>query len=818
MTDRVALIPLVEAGVQGVSQVGGKAARLGVLLAQGFPVPPGVCVPTGVYAYIVAPVVKQTRRLMLGSGHNSPGEIAAAVREAVRAVQLPDHLVADLALAVTDLDDGRGVAVRSSGTAEDVETASWAGLYSTTLRVSGVEQVVAAVRECWASQWSDEALAYHAGLTGSERMAILIQSMVDAHAAGVMFIPKEPGGAVIVEAVRGVADRLVDGTIDPERHVLHPGELPASPVATGAHHILGREDLAALRDLGTRVRATLGGGQDVEWAWPDGGELQLLQARPITRDVVVPPAARWESPVSGAAWARISICDSWLPGPLSPLFATTVFPALVERWAANWAGSRNNPLVPHPMHGTVEGYAYLRIDFPLNRHPLLAARLIHSFFRFHLSPVERVWRDDLLPRHRRRISELAEIDVRGQRPQALLDVVDELTDLSARYWALIGGLAWYWNVGEWVLARLFPRQEILRQHGAQAEELTYTTLLQGRDSLSHQAQCLLHDIAMGCPDDLETGLDEYRRRFGHLVYHLDIAEPTPAEDLSAAREIIRAFRDGATVDPRQRHAFLERRRREALADARRALPRLSVRRQLFEATLRWSEHWSDVRDQSLHGFTLAWPLIREAYLELGRRAVATGALVAAEDVFFLRGDELRSWVADPQRTDTSPWVELVRDRIVERERRRLLTPPMTVPPDVRVQLGPWNITGLALFGQEGTAASETQLRGSGVSGGRVRGHVRRLQTVQEAHDVTTRVVLVVPHLTPAWSPVVARVGAVVTDVGGSLSHGSIVARELGVPAVMGTGCATKVLRDGDQVEVDGTRGVVTLCGREDPPP
>ena len=87
--------------------------------------------------------------------------------------------------------------------------------------------------------------------------------------------------------------------------------------------------------------------------------------------------------------------------------------------------------------------------------------------------------------------------------------------------------------------------------------------------------------------------------------------------------------------------------------------------------------------------------------------------------------------------------------------------------------------------------------------------------MQESRDITARDVLVIPHLTPAWSPVIARVGAVVTDVGGSLSHGSIVARELGVPAVMGTGCATKVLIDGEEVEVDGTRGVVTLHGRED---
>jgi phosphohistidine swiveling domain-containing protein len=168
-----------------------------------------------------------------------------------------------------------------------------------------------------------------------------------------------------------------------------------------------------------------------------------------------------------------------------------------------------------------------------------------------------------------------------------------------------------------------------------------------------------------------------------VVYHLDIAEPTPAEDLAAVREAIGAYRDGLTGDPRERRERLERRSREVLGSARRA---------------------------------------------------------------------------------------------AEREERRGLTPPVTVPPEVRVRL---------------------------------------LRTVQEARDVTAQDVLVIPHLTPAWPTVIARAGAVVTDVGGSLSHGSIVARELGVPAVMGTGNATKILREGQLVDVDGGRGVVALTMRQD---
>jgi phosphohistidine swiveling domain-containing protein len=238
------------------------------------------------------------------------------------------------------------------------------------------------------------------------------------------------------------------------------------------------------------------------------------------------------------------------------------------------------------------------------------------------------------------------------------------------------------------------------------------------------------------------------------------------------------------------------------------LGRSPARRRVLDGALRWALHWSDVRDQALHYFTLAWPLIRAAYLEIGRRLAANGVLPDAADVFYLTSDELRAWCQGPGEVDASRWARDVRDREAERERRRRLTPPDTVPPDVRIHLGPWDITALALFGQTEDKEADVGLRGSGVSAGRFRGRVRLLRSVGEALDLTMHDVLVVPHLTPAWSSVIARVGAVVTDIGGSLSHGSIVARELGVPAAMGTGSATKVLREGQFVDVDGGAGTV----------
>lgn len=195
-------------------------------------------------------------------------------------------------------------------------------------------------------------------------------------------------------------------------------------------------------DRSTRTGPRTRGGHDVEWAM-SGSRILVLQDRPITAALPALPAqaaaSSWRSPIPGARCARMSICDSWLPEPLSPLFATTLFPRLIETWAANWEGRRVNSLVPRPMHGTIEGYAYLRIDFPLNRHPWLTARLIGSWLAFHLSPVERRWRRAILPTQVRRVRELSTVDIGSEAPAQILAVVDELETLSARYWAIIGG-------------------------------------------------------------------------------------------------------------------------------------------------------------------------------------------------------------------------------------------------------------------------------------------------------------------------------------------------------------------------------------------
>lgn len=783
------VIGLADAGRLTAAQVGGKARALGRLAAAGFPVPHGFCIPVDAFREQARP----------DGGAGMAAETVERIREHWTSLRAP-----------------HGVAVRSSATTEDGVASSAAGQYVTVLNVRTFDALLDAVARCRRSRDSEHADAYRTrlGLDPDDvAMAVVVQAMVDPVWAGVAFTAEGPAAddehRILVEAVPGLGESLVDGTVEPDRAVLTRDEPHALMFRTaftadgGPGRALDERRLHELARTAMSVERELGGPQDIEWA-VDGSGLHVLQARPITAVLPVPAhLGDWTSEVPGARWARMSICDSWLSEPLSPLFATTLFPRLVDRWATNWGGPpaqrAASPLVPDPMHGTVNGFAYLRFDFPLSRHPLRTLRLTGRWLVFHVSAVERQWRDDVLPALEAGLAGFSGTASADLETAEVLRRVDAVAELSARYWAVIGGLAWHWNVSEWALTT------VLGNLGAREDGVTTGSLLTGDDRYAVRADRELDRIAAAPARDEEGMLGAYLERFGHLVYSLDVAEPIAADDPEILRSVVAARRadgrDGTSGNRRHGAA-----RRDAATAPRVSLGRGPlgwVRRRV----LAWAEHWSKVRDAALHSFTLGWPFMRSGYLELGRRLVAEGLLDAADDVFFLTGDELSGWVRDGRLGEDRR--AAARERRRRRHWQRRLTPPDIVPADARVVLFGMDITALALFGVT-TPAPDDGLSGSAVSPGRYTGRARVVHDVSRADELQHGEVLVVRHVTPAWAPLLARAGAVVTDVGGALSHGSVVAREYAVPAVMGTKTATTRIVSGDLVTVDGRAGTVHL--------
>jgi pyruvate,water dikinase len=301
-------------------------------------------------------------------------------------------------------------------------------------------------------------------------------------------------------------------------------------------------------------------------------------------------------------------------------------------------------------------------------------------------------------------------------------------------------------------------------------------------------------------------MDAYIAQYGHVLYTLDFAVPLAGEDRSALQAMQRAWAAGAPA-PDERHARLAAEREDV---TRRLRARLSGRRRrVFDERLEAAQQAAQVREDALFDLGLAWVPLRRYALELGRRLVEAGALARAEQVFWLRCDELGSLVEALDRSGRpqSSLAEQAEARRRDREAARGARVPFAIP-ERRVR-------GLmSLFVPTAEARRQTAgdvLSGTGTSSGQVTAVARVIVGPEAFGRLGKGEILVAHATTPAWTPLFALAGGLVADLGGALSHGSIVAREYGIPAVMGTGNATERIRDGQAITVDGTAGKVYLA-------
>jgi pyruvate,water dikinase len=308
-------------------------------------------------------------------------------------------------------------------------------------------------------------------------------------------------------------------------------------------------------------------------------------------------------------------------------------------------------------------------------------------------------------------------------------------------------------------------------------------------------------------------LQRHLDRYGHAVYNLDFINPVPADDPSALLETLRYFVRGQGKDPHERQQrSADRREEQSQLVSARLGPR---RRAVFRRLLRWAQKAAPVREDALADVGLAWPLMRRMLLELGERLTASGVIAAPSDIFWLRLDELRNAIdfglATPGAaitgTDRPVRAEAVEQRKMLWRGQRKAAAPQLLPES------PWMERA---FGSMMPARSVQQagdvITGVGASSGQVSALARLLHGPDDFASMQPGEVLVARMTTPAWTPLFAMASGVVTDVGGPLSHSSIVAREYGIPAVLGTGVATQRVSSGQHVTVDGDAGTVTLDG------
>ncbi len=845
-------------------RAGGKGANLGELTRADFPVPPGFVITTDAYRLVAEPLHER----ILAAAAGDPDDAASIIGHLFEQAAIPDELATAIIGAHTELTRGMdaestsvsptadAVAVRSSATAEDLPDASFAGLQDTYLNIRGPEALLDAVRRCWASLWTARAIAYRRrlGIDPAEvALAVVIQALVDAEASGIAFSIDPATGRtdrIAIDATWGLGEAIVSGRVTPDhllldkttheiverttsdkavRTVRSPEGTHEEPVPDHLRRaeVLDETQAAGLASLIADVERHYGRPQDVEWA-RDASRTWLVQARPVTAvgEPVGDVPTEWSVTRTDAWYFRASIVEQ-MPDPLTPLFGDLISPAVFETVLAlmeNLAG----PGAMRPGEGEfarINGYGYLAYGKKaMGRLTVRALPGIVKMVRDPERSSEKLWT-------RMHADYEAAIAAAEQRPpdalgaRELLDEVRRLVHAGAGYYTSVqtvipqAGLAETSFRGAYaVLGRLrgIKAEDFLL--GADSEPIRADKALwdlarwvRTRPGLSDAVGASL-DWAASAREDAPAGVDpadwaEWRRRlaehlgrYGHTLYNLDFVNPVPADDPAPILEALRYYLTDDAASPYDRQARLLARRRMALASLR---SRGGVRAKMLNGLLGWHETYGPMREDALADVGLAWPRMRHDLAELGARFAEAGLIATASDVFWLTEDEARAAASqlDSGATELTPNA-LVEERKAAWRGQKLARPPQLLP------LGGSKLWDRFMPSVEQQSGDE--LKGLGSSGGVVTGPARVIRGTADFATMRRGEVLVAEITTPAYTPLFALASAVVTDVGGPLSHSSIVAREYGIPAVLGTGSATARIETGDTITVDGTAGVVRL--------
>lgn len=851
------LVPLLDAGALAPELVGEKARALGALLRDGYPVPGGLVLTTLAQRRFIesAGLRAELSGLTLSLRHPDarlPDEARlASVRERIAAAPVPAWLEELLSRADQALrsSGAAALAVRSSGAHEDLPGLSFAGLYESTLDVRGLSGVLAAVKRCWASTWTRRVLEYAQGRrsrVGDLAVAVLLQPMVRADASAVLFTVNPLAGRedeALVEATPGLGEPLVSGRAEPDRYWLDTGAgrcLHARPAPSreapgegGGGPVLTPAQLEELARLADDLQRRAGRPLDVELAYEDG-QLRLLQARPIT--------ALQHSAVEGE-WTTANFREGGVSaGACTPLLASlyeAVFEQSLPAYLREIGLLRGERPVdwmrcffsrPYWNVGEVKrllaqnpGYRERDFDLDLGNEP-------DSEGGGTTTPITVLGVLRALPvlfglqRSYRRVLEEAARAVAAFRPvlgglELEPDALAALDrgELVSRYVALVEEryLAleslYFTTVYNTSNAKLDFNSWYRAACRVAGETLSYSKLMGGLGDVSHLRPIRDAERLAWRLRGAEAALDEeavqrFARRWQHRgSRELDPTAPRWGERPSAARRVLEDALERAELhavcpppprDPEQEHASELQRAMRALA----LRPHLAW---LFRTRLERLRQYAYWREEMKDVSTCLHSLLRQWTEEIGRRLTAEGCLAEAGDVWYLSWAELRR--ALDGRLGRAEAAGLVRGgrRRMERFGR------FDAPHQIRGGSGrsARSVHGAAPAAGPFTAPA---LQGAPCSHGVAEGVARVARTVEEAEAVSPGEVLVALYTDPGWTPVFARCGAAVVERGGLLSHAAVIAREYGIPAVLGVPDATRALRSGDRVRVDGDTGEVTI--------
>lgn len=850
--------------------VGGKGASLARLSRAGLPVPPGFHVTTRAYQIFLQENNLQVplREVLQNIDPDNPSDLERASKT-IQALfiqgSMPARIAAELVSAYGELEGSEpAVAVRSSATAEDLPEASFAGQQESYLNVCGSDQMLLAAKKCWASLWTARAIGYRHRQGISEdglALAIVVQELVPAEVAGILFSihpTHKNEDQVFISSAWGLGDAIVGGRVSTDNFVtdktsgslveceLADKEIMTVRVNGGTRDeavpenlrkvaTLDNDALKSLTSLGTQIETLYQQPMDIEWALADGA-FYILQARPITalpeREQAV--EADWPLPNPEKRYLRTSVID-YMPNPLSPLFATLGIPTYNRSLCVMMAGMTNAKPEDYPQEliSTINSFAYYCGSYSRKEWWNMLSKLGVRLPTLIKQGVTH-FRETAYPEYCQVIEELQSTPLESLTPMEMWKQTEKLLAATMEYMAVLqvdtlGAAAG----SEGLFTTLYDR--FIHAEG----DPPASTFLMGYNSAPIQSEKSLFDLAQAAQSDPELAdgilhkdvqlvcseierwdpgseepseawvswcrqFQEHLQTYGHILYDLDFSQPLPADEPTPMIEAIKMFLRGEGINPHERQREAEERREAAtqgLNQRARGLRGWAVRK-----ALGWAQNLASAREDSIASIGLAYPRIRSLLERIGQELTHAGVIEQNEDLYWLEASEIEGALIRMESGGTlDSMTDLIDSRKAAHIEKAKLIPPTQLPySDTFMGFN------LETFGASEKGPEGDRLSGVAASSGCVTGTACVLHGPQDFDRMLRGGILVAKITTPAWTPLFAMAAGVVTDIGGPLSHGSIVAREYGIPAVLGTGSASRLIQHGQQITVNGDEGFIIL--------
>ncbi|PEM46084.1 phosphoenolpyruvate synthase [Bacillus wiedmannii] len=849
--------------------VGGKGLNLGELSSvQGIQVPEGFCVTTVGYEKAIEQneelqtLLQQLTKLKKEE-RAQIGEMSKKIREVIMAVKIPSEVVEAVAHYLSRFGNEHAYAVRSSATAEDLPYASFAGQQDTYLNIIGKEAILQHVRKCWASLFTERAVMYRMQNDFEHNqvsICVVVQKMIFPEASGILFTADPVTSnrkLVSIDASFGLGEALVSGLVSADNYKVKEGEITGKMIATKKLAIyalkeggtetkqidpaqqkiqtLSEQQILQLAQIGRQIEAYFGCPQDIEWCLVDD-TFYIVQSRPITTLYPIPEENDGGNHVYISVGHQQMMTDAMKPLGLSFFLLTTnapmrkaggrLFVDATQQLASpasrdyliNTLG-KSDPLVRDALTTIIERDNFITLlpddekeksvsksKQPANSQPEIEndPAIVTNLIQNSEASIEELKRNmqmksgvDVLDFILEDIQQLKKVLFNPQSIAVIMAGMNASTWMNEKMEHWLGeknaadtlSQSVQNNITSEMGLALLDVADVIRPY---QEVITYLQHVENDNFLDELVQFKGGEKAR---DAILTFLNKYGMRCsGEIDITKTRWSEKPTTIIPMILNNIRDFEAGASKRKFEEGLQEALKKEEELVNRLQHLPNGKQKVEEMKRMVRNIRNFIGYREYPKYGMINRYFIYKQALLKEAEQLVQSGVIHEIDDIYYLTFEELHEVV----RTNKLDY-ELIQKQKNDYKLYEKLTPPRIMTSDGEI------ITGK--YKRENLPADA--IVGLPVSSGVIEGRARVILNMEDA-NLEEGDILVTAFTDPGWTPLFVSIKGLVTEVGGLMTHGAVIAREYGLPAVVGVENATKRIKDGQRIRVHGTEGYIEM--------